>query len=101
MMNEISKPNTTISGEFKYLSNFLDERCIRLWCAMKALVYNQSYGRGGVTAVHEATGVSRRRIYAGIKEIEKSDQLKKGMIRKKGGEPITEKYPGCFIGRYQ
>jgi hypothetical protein len=98
MINEILKSSTTIQEEFKYLSYFLDERGTRLWCATKAMVYNQFYGRGGVTAVHEATGVSRRRIYAGIKEIEQFDQIKKGLIRKTGGgrKPITEKYPGLL-----
>jgi len=80
MMTEISKRDTT-QEEFEYLSELLDERGIRLWCALKALVYNQLYGRFGITAVHEATGVQQSRIYAGIKEIEKSTQPKKGMIR--------------------
>ncbi len=65
MMTDISKPDTT-QEEFEYLSGLLDERSIRLWCALKALVYNQLYGRGGITVVHEVTGAKQSRIYAGM-----------------------------------
>lgn len=59
-----------IHDEFTDVSRVLDERRIRLWCAARARAYNRAYGRGGVSLVHQATGVSRPRIYAGIRELE-------------------------------
>jgi len=55
-----------IRQEFQEISPLLDERRIRCWCACRARAYNRTYGRGGVTVVSQATGVSRPRIYAGI-----------------------------------
>src|SRR5437867_7052870 len=43
----------------------MDERLCRLWAATEAL----ALGRGGVTWVAQATGVSRKRIGAGIREL--------------------------------
>lgn len=73
-----------IQKEFNEIENFLDERRIRLWCAAKARSYNRINGRGGVTAVHQATGVSRRRIYQGMKDIATPEVLDKDRIRKPG-----------------
>ena len=69
-----------IQKEFNEIENFLDERRIRLWCAAKARSYNRINGRGGVTAVHQATGVSRRRIYQGMKDIATPEVLDKDRI---------------------
>src|SRR5262249_38393049 len=43
----------------------LDERARRLWAAVEA----RSLGRGGITRVSEATGLSRVTIRAGLREI--------------------------------
>lgn len=59
-----------IQQEFHFISCFLDERRVRLWCAARAKAYDLAHGRGGVSAVHKATGISRPRIYKGLKEIE-------------------------------
>lgn len=84
-MRELLDTIKAIHDEFKDLSFLFDERRIRLWCAARARAYNRVYGRGGVTIVHKATGVSRPRIYAGIHELEGSLQLAKECIRQPGG----------------
>lgn len=73
-----------IQKEFSEIFHFLDERSIRLWCAARARTYNRKHGRGGVTAVYRATGVSRRRIHQGIKDIANPEELDKNRIRKPG-----------------
>jgi hypothetical protein len=75
----------TIREEFTDISWALDERRIRLWCAARATAYNRRYERGGVMAVHVATGISRPTIYAGIKELENEQRLAKDRIRQPGG----------------
>ena len=55
---------TTIEAKFKALSGRLDESTLRTWAASEA----QSLGRGGVSLVAKATGLSRTTIHAGIKE---------------------------------
>lgn len=81
--------------EFRDIEFSLDERRIRLWCAAKARAYNREHGRGGVSMVFYATGVSRRRIHAGLKEIESPHRLEKERIRRSGGgrKKIIETYP--------
>jgi hypothetical protein len=62
----------------------LDERLRRLLAAAEA----QVLGRGGITAVSSATGVSRRAIHAGLKELaERPDAQPSagGRIRQSGG----------------
>jgi len=55
----------TIQTKFEQLRPVLDERICRLWAASEAL----ALGRGGITLVAAATGVSRKRIGAGIREL--------------------------------
>ena len=43
----------------------LDERAKRLWAATEA----ESLGHGGIACVARATGMSRRRIHAGLREL--------------------------------
>jgi len=74
-----------ISAEFLDLSFSFDERRTRLWCAAKARSYNRAYGRGGVKIVHEATGVSRRRIYEGLKELTEQESMPVERVRRSGG----------------
>ena len=54
-----------IRSKFESLRPAMDERMIRLWAAAEA----QSLGWGGVTRVAQATGVSRKRIGAGLREL--------------------------------
>jgi hypothetical protein len=74
-----------IQSEFDDIRAAFDERRLRLWCAAKARAYNRIHGKGGVTLVSEATGISRSRIYAGIAEIERHQQLEKERVRNLGG----------------
>ena len=64
---------------YKLISPHLDERTRRLWCAAQAKVM----GRGGVTKVREATGVSRPCITRGMKDID--TPTTDGRIRRAGG----------------
>lgn len=80
---------------FELLSPVLDERGQRWWGGSEALVY----GRGGVVLVHEATGMSRLTISAGIREI--AAQAASGAeperrLRRSGGgrKRLVEKQPG-------
>lgn len=79
---------------FEVLGWALDERLRRLYAATEAKVL----GRGGVTCVSRVTGVSRRAIHKGMKELE-ARQLPavpgKGGVRRKGGgrKPLIERDP--------
>jgi len=55
-----------IRARFEALAPFLDERRRRLWAGAEARVL----GRGGVTAVATATGMSRVTVRAGVRELE-------------------------------
>jgi hypothetical protein len=62
-------PNQTLqalSAKFASLVPLLDERTRRLWAAAEA----RAIGRGGITWVSEATGLSRVTIRAGLKELD-------------------------------
>lgn len=52
--------------KWEQISDCLNEKGRRLWCAAEAL----SYGHGGLKLVHQATGISCPTIRKGIKEIE-------------------------------
>ena len=51
--------------KYKALGAVLDERARRLWAAAEA----ESLGHGGIACVARATGMSRRRIHAGLREL--------------------------------
>jgi hypothetical protein len=55
-----------ISQKFALLTPTMDERQTRLWLAAEA----KAIGRGGLAAVTAATGVLRKRIGLGIRELE-------------------------------
>jgi len=76
-MNDVSH----ITKRFELLEPILGERGVRMLVAAEA----ECIGRGGVTLVAEATGVSRRRIAEGIKELRQEERLDKGQTRRKGG----------------
>jgi transposase len=67
----------------KYLAvlSDLDERARRRWAAAEA----DSYGRGGVSAVAQATGMSDRTIRTGIKELSIRAAMKSDRQRRQGG----------------
>jgi len=55
-----------VEAKYRALSSRLDEATLRLWVAAEA----RSLGRGGVSLVAKAVGVSRTTVYAGLAEIE-------------------------------
>jgi hypothetical protein len=74
-----------IQQRFRSLSPFLDERLRRLMAAAES----EAIGYGGVSSVARATGVSRRAITEGVKELRKQECTGKAgvagvRIRRKG-----------------
>ncbi|MEI6242806.1 MAG: ISAzo13 family transposase [Chlamydiota bacterium] len=67
--------------KYQQISFCLTERSKRLWGASEAL----AWGKGGVTAVQKATGISRPTIYVGIKELRVERTLAGEKVRKTGG----------------
>lgn len=70
-----------IESKYKHLGPFLNERAHRMWCATEA----QALGHGGVTAVHKATGVTRKTIHKGLAELNLEEPLDLERQRRKGG----------------
>jgi len=77
-----------------------------LWDSMKlqlnemqrrqyAATLAKTYGYGGATIVHEITSLSLNTITAGRKELEDTNKLESGRVRKQGGGPkwIEQRYP--------
>src|SRR5947209_17682355 len=60
----------SIRAKFEALRPYLDERRRRLWAAAEAMVL----GRGGITAVANATGLERTTVRAGIRELQSSSK---------------------------
>jgi len=72
---------TAIRERFARLEPFLNERQRRLAAANEA----KALGRGGISAVASATGVSRRTIARGLRELAASDASLGQRIRQPGG----------------
>ena len=77
--------HSDIQRRFRSLSPFLDERMRRLIAAAES----EAIGYGGVTAVARATGVSRRAITEGMKELSQRKRARRAppsqsRIRRKG-----------------
>lgn len=75
-----------IETKYRALKERLNEATLRLWLATEADVL----GRGGVSTVAQATGVSRTTIYAGLKELQSpappmSVNAGEHRVRAKGG----------------
>lgn len=88
MMEKNTNIQKEISKKWEIISPFLDERSRRLWVGMEA----QNIGRGGVTLLAKATGMTRKTIAKGVKEILKPKEEK---LRKDGGgrKNKKEEYP--------
>jgi transposase len=54
-----------IEGKYQALASRFDEATLRLWAAVEA----RTMGRGGVSVVAKAVGMSRTTIYAGLEEL--------------------------------
>lgn len=71
-----------IKTKYEYFSPYLNEKTRRIWAAIEA----QILGRGGVSQVSLATGLSRTTIYVGLKELENQNQsANREQIRCPGG----------------
>lgn len=86
----MKQPEVILAEKFAAISSSLNEKSIRLWAAAEA----KSMGRGGIQRVASATGLSRERIYRGIRELDGKDgnQPPSVTIRRKGGgrKKLTE-----------
>lgn len=76
----------TIAAKFIRLRPLLDERARRMWAAVEA----RAMGRGGMSRVAEATGLSRVTIRAGLQELALADhgsgpQAPPARLRRRGG----------------
>ncbi len=88
-----------VRTKYESLAPLVDERVRRCWAAAEA----KALGWGGVSAVAQATGLSRNTIQAGIEELEQrplireigEEQLR---VRRPGGgrKPLTETDPGLL-----
>jgi len=78
-----------IKSRYSSLGPLMDERMRRQWAATEA----QAYGRGGLSAVSSATGMSRNTIRKG-----KPKAAVDARLRKKGGgrKRLTETDPGLM-----
>src|ERR1700682_4491264 len=61
----------TVRQKYQRLHSIMNERMRRRWAACEAL----ALPHGGITAVAQATGLSRTTIWAGIRELQKHDHL--------------------------
>ncbi|MBI3618742.1 ISAzo13 family transposase [Candidatus Peregrinibacteria bacterium] len=92
----MESPMATLEKSYKLIAPHLDERARRLWCAAQA----RALGRGGVTSVWEATGVSRPRITRGKSDLDASP-FPDGRIRRSGGgrKRVTTNDPALLCDR--
>ena len=97
MLGVMNPVTQALQGKFAVLGPLLDERTRRLWAAAEA----RSIGRGGVSRVAEATGMSRGTVRAGLKELDSGEPAAlapqgRARLRSPGGgrKALTERDPG-------
>jgi transposase len=76
----------TVAEKFDRLSSMMNEKLKRRWAACEAM----AMGRGGISVVSRATGISRTTIRKGIREIQEgypqlADDVSPERIRRPGG----------------
>ena len=87
-----------IKSRFRSLASLMDERMRRQWAATEA----QTYGWGGLSAVSDATGMSRNTIRKGMTETAQRRKRPKGAVsarlRREGGgrKRLSESDPGLI-----
>jgi transposase len=86
-----------IKKKFKMLSGYLQERTVRAWAAAEAL----GMGRGGISAVAAATGLSRTTVHTAVNELISKPAVRPDMVarqRKPGGgrQRLTRKDPALL-----
>ena len=82
----------TIQAKFEVLSPLMDERIRRRWAAAEA----NSLGRGGISLVAQATGLSRTTIHSGIAELRAGTGASEPwQVRRPGAgrPPLTQQDP--------
>ena len=67
--------------KYKALASVLNERARRIWAATEA----REAGRGGITGVARATGISYSTIVRGLKELESKGSAAPDRVRRAGG----------------
>ena len=72
---------TAITARYEALKTLLDERSRRLVAAAES----QAVGKGGISIVAKATGISRPVIRQGIADLKDPTALAPGRVRKEGG----------------
>jgi hypothetical protein len=79
-----------IAKRFASIAPYLNERQRRIWVGTEA----RAMGRGGISRVARATGLSRPLIYRALEELEKPPELD-GRARRPGAgrKKLTEKDP--------
>ncbi len=70
-----------VREKYLALKDALDERARRLWAATEA----RAAGRGGFTAVLQATGMSSRTLARGMHELDSGEKLPPTRVRRPGG----------------
>jgi len=70
-----------IRRKFMALASCLNEHTRRVWAATEA----RALGYGGISLVARATGISRRAIQVGLREVETGDTRPVGRVRRPGG----------------
>ncbi len=65
-----------IRRKFRALASRLDEHTRRVWAATEA----SDLGYGGISLVARATGISRRAILVGLRQIKEGDILPEGRV---------------------
>src|SRR6266478_423248 len=97
MIDTMQHPMTPIiAAKFAILKPLLDEQARRLWAAVEA----RALGRGGISQVAEATGLSRATVRAGLQELAPPAtatglQSPPGRLRRPGGgrQPLGTRDP--------
>ncbi len=82
-----------VANKYAVIAPFLDERQRRLWLGAEA----RAWGRGGVSAVARAVGVSRTTVTAAVKELDDPRSgAPVGRVRRAGAgrPPLTATEPG-------
>jgi hypothetical protein len=84
-----------VGVKFRALAGELNERQRRLWAASEA----RAAGRGGIAATARATGMAVDTIRKGIGELDASESIGAGRVRRPGAgrKPLTEIDPKLLI----